>query len=76
MLITLHFREVRKNVVTRGGPFLINVDHIEVVRPTPQYETGHSDIFTSSDPENPYPVFESIDEVQTMASGIVGYPMR
>ena len=76
MLITLHFREVRKNVVTRGEPFLINVDHIEVVRPALQYETGHSDIFTSSDPIEPYPVFESIDEVQTMASGIVGYPMR
>lgn len=76
MLIKLHFREVRKNVVTRGEPFLINVNHIEAVRPTPQYETGHSDIFTSSDSENPYPVFESIDEVQTMASGIVGYPMR
>jgi hypothetical protein len=75
MLITLHFREVRKNVVTRGEPFLINVDHIEVVRPALQYETGHSDIFTSSDPTEPYPVFESFDEIKAMASGIVDYSM-
>nr|DAH80652.1 MAG TPA: Flagellar and Swarming motility protein [Caudoviricetes sp.] len=76
MLITLHFREVRKNVVTRGKPFLINIDHIEVVIPALQYETKHSDIFTSSDPIEPYLVFESFDEVKTMISGIVGYPIK
>lgn len=76
MLITLHFREVKNRVVKRGEPFLLNVNHIEAVRPTPQYETRHSDIFTSSDSENPYPVFESIDEVQTMASGLVSNPPK
>lgn len=76
MLISLHFREVKNRVVKRGEPFLINVNHIEAVRPALQYETGHSDIFTSRDSENPYPVFESFDEIKTMASGIVGYPMR
>lgn len=76
MLISLHFREFKKNVVTQGEPFLINVNHIEAVRPTPLYETRHSDIFTSSDSENPYPVFESIDEVQTMVSGLVSYPPK
>ena len=49
MLITLHFREVKNRVVKRGEPFLLNVNHIEAVRPTSQYETGHSDIFTSTE---------------------------
>lgn len=71
MLITLHFREVKNRVVTRGKPFLINVDHIEVVRPTAQYETSHSDIFTPSDPTEQYPVFESMNEVQTIVLGLV-----
>lgn len=71
MLITLHFREVKNRVVTRGEPFLINVDHIEVVRPTAQYETSHSDIFTPSDPTEQYPVFESMNEVQTIVLGLV-----
>ncbi|MGM0149011.1 hypothetical protein [Enterococcus sp. AZ162] len=71
MLITLHFREVKNRVVTQGEPFLINVDHIEVVRPTAQYETSHSDIFTPSDPTEQYPVFESMNEVQTIVLGLV-----
>lgn len=71
MLISLHFREVKKNVVTQGEPFLINVNHIEMIRPTPQYKTAHSDIFTLSDSENPCSVFESIYEIQTMISDLV-----
>ncbi|WP_301360721.1 hypothetical protein [Enterococcus spodopteracolus] len=76
MLITLHFREVKNRVVTRGKPFLINVDHIEVVRPTAQYETSHSDIFTPSDPTEQYPVFESMNEVQNIVSGLVSNPPK
>ena len=71
MLISLHFREVKKNVVTQGEPFLINVNHIKIIRPTPQYKTAHSDIFTLSGSENSYSVFESIYEIQTMISDLV-----
>lgn len=76
MLISLHFREVKRNVVTQGEPFLINVNHIEMIRPTSQYKTVHSDIFTSNNPENLYPVFETINKIQTMISDLVSNPPK
>lgn len=63
MLISLHHREVKENVVTKGMVFVINTDHIETIHPTPQYKTAHSDIYTISRPEEPYCVFESIWEI-------------
>ena len=64
MLISLHHREVKENVVTEGMLFVINTDYIEAIHPTPQYKTAHSNIYTISSPDEPYYVFESISEIK------------
>ena len=64
MLISLHHREVKENVVTEGMFFIINTDYIEAIHPTHQYKTAHSNIYTISSPDEPYYVFESISEIK------------